>query len=140
MECVADLSFCAGWFQPSQGHEPGTRLLKAHLAGNVTVICPSIWRYEVLNLLLTAVRRGTLSELQAEDGIDLLNVVGVKIEDHHTNLIEKRLYRLSRQYKLSAYDAAYLELADRLQSPLLTRDRDLLAAAKQRNLSVTIPL
>lgn len=140
MECVADLSYCAGWFQPSQGHEPGTRLLKAHLAGDATVICPAIWRYEVLNLLLSAVRRGTLSELQAEDGLELLNAADVKIEDHNTNMIEKRLYRLGGQFKLSAYDAAYLELADRLQVPLLTRDRELLTAAKQRNLSVAISL
>ena len=130
MECVADLSFCAGWFQPSQGHEAGTRLLKAHLAGAATVVCPSIWRYEVLNLLLSALRRGTLSELQAEDGVDLLNVVGVKIEDHPTNIIEKRLYRFGRQYKLSAYDAAYLELAVRESLPLATLVDNLAAAAK----------
>ena len=140
MDCVVDVSYSAGWFQPSQGHEAGTRLLKAYLGGEVTVICPSIWSHEVLNLLLTATRRKTLSESQADAGLELLNALEIRIEEDPSEIINRRLYRLARQFALSAYDAAYLELADRLHVPLLTRDHDLLAAAKQRQLPVTLSL
>ncbi len=62
VDCVADLSHTAGWFQPTQSHADGVRLLKRHLAAEVNLICPSIWIYEVLNLLAVAVRRGRLSD------------------------------------------------------------------------------
>ncbi|MEP6662347.1 MAG: type II toxin-antitoxin system VapC family toxin [Verrucomicrobiota bacterium] len=140
MECVVDLSYSAGWFQPSQQHPAATHLLKAHLDGEVTVICPSIWIYEVINLLLNAVRRRTLSETQADDGFELLSAIDARIEEQHTHIITRRILRLGRQFGLSAYDAAYLELADRLQLPLLTRDEELLTAAKQRHLPITLNL
>jgi predicted nucleic acid-binding protein len=37
---------------------------------------------------------------------------------------------LARRFGLSAYDAAYLELADRLQCALLTNDREVQVAAE----------
>ena len=136
MDCVVDLSYSAGWFHPAQGHPGGIRLLKAHLANEVNLICPSIWNYEVLNLLATASRRGTLSEAQADAGLELLNALEMRIEDLSSDTLRKRAHRFARQFKLSAYDAAYLELADRLQVPLLTRDAALITAAGQRGLSV----
>ena len=39
--------------------------------------------------------------------------------------------QLARRYKLSAYDASYLELALRLGMPLATLDEDLQKAAKK---------
>ena len=39
--------------------------------------------------------------------------------------------QLARRYKLSAYDASYLELALRCSLPLATLDVDLLGAAKK---------
>ena len=139
MDCVVDLSFSAGWFQPSQAHADGERLLKSHLNGDVCVVCPSIWGYETVNLLATALRRGTLTEDQANTGLGLLNALEVRIDESHSDTVRTRWYHLARQFKLTAYDAAYLELADRLQVPLLTRDDQLLRAAKARNLPVTIP-
>ena len=138
MDCVVDLSYAAGWFQPSQKHPEGVRLFKLHLSGEVRLICPSLWFYEVLNLLATGVRRGTLSEEQADAGLDLLNALEIQAAELSSDAQRKRVHRFARQFKLSAYDAAYLELADRLQTPLLTRDDELIAAARQRNLSVTL--
>lgn len=139
MDCVADLSYTAGWFQPAQTHPGAVRLLKAHLAGEVNLICPSLWSYEVLNLLASLSRRGTLSEEQADNGVALLNALPVRFEELHSDAVRTRVHRLARQFKLTAYDAAYLEIADRLQIPLLTRDEDLLEAAKQRSLSIELP-
>jgi predicted nucleic acid-binding protein len=97
-----------------------------------------LWNYEVLNLLATGVRRGTLSEAQADAGLELLNALEVRMEDLTSDALRKRIHRFARQFKLTACDAAYLELADRWQAPLLTRDGDLSAAARQRGVSVTL--
>ena len=43
---------------------------------------------------------------------------------------------LARRYRLSAYDAAYLELALRLGLPLATLDADLVKAATTAGLSI----
>jgi predicted nucleic acid-binding protein len=45
-------------------------------------------------------------------------------------LWKKRMMVLARRFGLSAYDAAYLELADRLQCALLTNDREVQVAAE----------
>jgi predicted nucleic acid-binding protein len=39
------------------------------------------------------------------------------------------LAQIARPYQLSAYDAVYLDLADRLGLPLFTRDNNLRSAA-----------
>ena len=136
MECVVDLSYCAGWFQPSQGHSDRERLLKAHIEGEIRLFCPSLRVYEVLNLLACARRRGTLTDKQADAGLGLLNALHVRLEEPHSDIIHNRVQRFCRQHDLTAYDCAYLELADRLQAPLLTRDKNLLAAARERKLAV----
>jgi predicted nucleic acid-binding protein len=43
---------------------------------------------------------------------------------------------LARSERLTAYDAAYLELALRLGLPLATLDRDLAVAARRRGVTV----
>lgn len=45
---------------------------------------------------------------------------------------------LARQFRLTAYDAAYLELALRLHAPLITLDRQLRAAAAQAGVAVEL--
>ena len=79
-----------------------------------------------------------MSEAQADAGLELLNALDLRIEDLNSDTLRKRAHRFARQFNLSAYDAAYLELADRLQMPLLSRDSDLIAAAAERGLPVTL--
>lgn len=138
MECVVDLSFSAGWFQPAQGHTAGARLLKLLSNHEAKAICPALWSYEVLNLVAVATRRGTLSEAQADMAVELLNVLPVRLDEQGSDSVRRRIHRFAREFKLTAYDAAYLELADRLQLPLLTRDGQLTAAAKERRLPLQL--
>jgi predicted nucleic acid-binding protein len=48
----------------------------------------------------------------------------------------QKLLRLCNEYKLTAYDAAYLELAERKNAVLCTLDEDLIAAAKKHGVEV----
>jgi predicted nucleic acid-binding protein len=43
---------------------------------------------------------------------------------------------IARKYRLSAYDAAYLELATRQELPLATLDQDLRKAAKRAGVAI----
>jgi predicted nucleic acid-binding protein len=48
----------------------------------------------------------------------------------------QKILRLSNEYNLTAYDAAYLELAERKNAVLCTFDEDLIKAAKKHGVSV----
>ncbi len=54
--------------------------------------------------------------------------------------VRRRTLNFATEYKLQAYEAAWLELADRLQLPLLTHDLPLQDAARRRNIPVSIKL
>jgi predicted nucleic acid-binding protein len=86
---------------------------------------PELWHYEMGNLLRSAVRRKRLAEADAGTALDLLRRVPRQIFDHRDDLFQRRLMTLAIRFDLSAYDAAYLELADRLQCALVTNDRRL---------------
>ena len=51
---------------------------------------------------------------------------------------EARLMDLSRRHRLTFYDAAYLELAQREAIPLATLDKELVAAARAEDVSLIL--
>ncbi len=126
---VVDASYAGAWVLPDEVSGEAERLLKAALDGRLVLAAPDLWHYEMCNLLTMAVRRGRIGEAQALEAVDLLSSIPIDVHDHHGNLSRRRVLLLATRFSLSAYDAAYLELADRLQSPLRTNDGVLRAAA-----------
>ncbi|MDA1044901.1 MAG: type II toxin-antitoxin system VapC family toxin, partial [Verrucomicrobia bacterium] len=81
-----------------------------------------------------ACRRGRINEDQMQEGAALIGDIPIVFYDHHEALSRRRILIFAARFSLSAYDATYLELADRLQCPLLTADGKLRAAATQLGL------
>jgi predicted nucleic acid-binding protein len=77
-----------------------------------------------------AARRKRIAAAQIADGLQLIGMIPAAAYDHESALSRERVASLAARHHLSAYDAAYLELADRLQCPLLSADAELLRAAK----------
>lgn len=100
-------------------------------------LVPAHWDVEVLNGLRSAERRGRLSAAAlttAVHGITLLPI------DRHPRAVDGlRLTDLARRHSLSAYDAAYLDLAMDAALPLATMDIDLASAAVAAGLTVIGP-
>lgn len=96
---------------------------------------PSLWHYEMNNLLRSAHKRRRLSEADAREALETLNQVPLTIEDLPEGPAKKRILHLALQFDLSSFDAAYLELADRHKIPLHTADTKLNAAARQLGLA-----
>lgn len=90
---------------------------------------PAIWGLEVANVLAMCRRRGSITEHQFTSALDWLRLLPVDIDpaDRQTQL--GNTLRLAREHGLTAYDASYLELAQRLGMPLATLDQDLVRAA-----------
>ena len=131
---VADASFCGAWILPDESSGAAERLLMRAISGAIELVVPALWHYEMLNLLRSAVRRKRLATAEMDLAVEALERVPMKLEDLPGAPARRRILHLAMQFELSAYDAAYLELADRFKIALQTNDAKLKAAAKQLGL------
>jgi predicted nucleic acid-binding protein len=85
---------------------------------------PHLMDLEVLYVLRRQALRGSLSQRRSAEAVeDLASIMFVRYP--HTSLVE-RIWEL--RHNLTAYDAAYIALAEVLDAPLLTIDRRLAQA------------
>ena len=96
---------------------------------------PALWHYEMANMLRSGHRRGRLTKSSLRAAEKALSQVPVHEVDVPQKAEFRRLIDIANQYELSAYDAAYLELSDRLKVPLLTSDKKLEEAYKSLAIS-----
>ena len=101
-------------------------------------VVPAIWPLEVANAVVAAERRGRLTERDAAEILELLTVLPIEIEATSTRQALGAIAAVAREHGLSAYDAAYLELAARVQAPLATLDKRLRAAARSAGIELII--
>lgn len=94
-------------------------------------VVPSIWGLEVANVIAKAEAKSWISEARSEVFLDMLQDIDIEVDADTFIYALSDTLQLARQYKLSAYDAAYLELALRKNLPLATLDEDLQKAARQ---------
>ena len=128
-QIVADASFCGAWILADEASERADLLLDKILAGSVDLVVPGLWHFEINNMLRSALRRNRLSREDAWTALETLECVPVMLVDLPDAAARKRILHLALQFQLSSYDAAYLELADRLKAPLHSSDKRLVAAA-----------
>jgi len=106
-----------------------------HVAGMFkqggTAVAPSFWPHEVLNALLVGEKRKRISKELVRSFLDDLAKLPIVLEQFPAGVVFGRLQRLSREHGLTAYDAAYLDLALDSGLPLATLDEDLARACKK---------
>ena len=99
-------------------------------AGTLAVV-PATWGLEVSNVLARAEARTVLTEAQSGAFLEMLDAAPIRADDAtFAKALEDTLH-LARRYRLSAYDASYLEVALRSGLPLATLDEDLAKAARK---------
>ena len=92
---------------------------------------PSLWAFEVANVLLVAERRDRLSPADSTRFVTLLSDLPIMIDDRaHERALGSAL-SAGRDHGLSSYDATYLELAMRLGGVMATGDKRLRAACRK---------
>lgn len=92
-------------------------------------VAPALWPLEVANAVLMGERRQRSTEAQAAKWLGNLSSLPITVDDETAARAWSDVLRLARAHRLSAYDAAYLELALRRGLPLATLDDQLKAAA-----------
>ncbi len=96
-----------------------------------TAFVPFLWPLEVGNVLLVAERHHRLSKADSVRFLALLSELPIVVEQGESERMFREILALAREYKLSTYDACYLDLAMRKGIALATLDKNLMAAAKR---------
>ncbi len=133
MPFVADNSVVIAWFSRGQATAYTDRFYRR--LERDELIVPSVWPYEFANALAALERRKLLSNVLADEIVVAAARLIGRVDAPPAS--PATLLGLARSYGLSAYDAAYLELASRASSPLATRDASLAAAARSLGLLAT---
>lgn len=124
---VVDASVTAPMILPDEAQQLLSTVERAFEGGEVTV--PQHWQLEVLNLGLMASRRGRIDLESLWEGLDALAAYEVRVDRETGGRAWFQTRHLASKYRLTAYDAAYLELALRTGLALATFDTDLIDAA-----------
>ena len=96
-------------------------------------IVPGLWSLEVANVLACAESVGLVSEARSETFIAMLQQLDISVDPATSAQALAATLQLARRHNMSAYDAAYLELALRtgLALALATLDEKLSKAARK---------
>lgn len=132
MSFVLDNSVAMCWLLNDGRPAVVSRALKILEALKTTsAVVPSLWALEAANVVAKAEAKGWVTESRTQAFVSTLLRLNI-VTDHATasHALSETL-NLARRYKLSAYDAAYLELALRMGLPLATLDTDLEKAARK---------
>jgi predicted nucleic acid-binding protein len=124
---VVDSSVALSWCFEDEA-TPAADALLTHLTRD-GACAPSLWPLEVLNVLSMAHRRGRITPQAHQDRIAFLAALPVTLDAETAAQAWVTTSRLAERYRLTLYDAAYLELAQRLDLPLATLNAGLRTAA-----------
>ena len=133
---VLDASFIASLILPDEASEKAAALAE-ELVHEGTV-APGLLQLEVTNILLVAQRRKRIDAVQLRMLSEAFDKFPVKMQPLLTPGQRAEVMRLAQKHQLSAYDAAYLELAVRLNLPLASLDEPLRKAAKAEGIKLAI--
>ena len=131
MTIVIDSSTAASWSIPDEQSLAAAKALAASRSDYVLV--PSLFWHEFRNVLLVAQRRNRLTASELEAAIMAVSALSPLVDDLDDNFA---VLLLAQRHNLTAYDAAYLELALREKAILATLDRRLAAAGRIERLTV----
>jgi predicted nucleic acid-binding protein len=125
MTFVLDASVTMSWYLTNEASAAGE--LAFDRLGATGAAVPILWWFEVRNALVANERRGRLDAAATVGILTHLDSLPIRLDVAQQS---EELLALARDHRLTVYDAAYLELARRLDAPLATLDRQLAAAAR----------
>ena len=131
---VVDASVAAAWWFADEA-TPFTESVLDEVVRNGARV-PALWIFEMSNVLSMAERRGRVASDRARQLLDGMLALPIRQDRREPATLAPNLVRVARAQQLTAYDAAYLELATSMGLPLATRDTALRRAAE----AIGVPL
>jgi predicted nucleic acid-binding protein len=115
------------YFRDETGQARPQTLIRAHALGSIELRGPHLLVYEVTNAVLQAVRRQRLSLETAQEILTAFEDLTIPLE----SVSSAQVLTIAHRFDRSAYDAAYLALAESLNARLITGDHRLYQAVSQ---------
>lgn len=135
MSFVLDASVTLAWFLEDERTRFTDSLLES--LSSVDYWVPSVWHLEVVNALLVAERKRRISPETRFEALNHIAQLNVRVDASVPNV--RVIGALSHRHSLTAYDAAYLELAVREGLGLVSLDGPLVRAASAEGVPVEAP-
>jgi predicted nucleic acid-binding protein len=133
---VLDASVALRWFLSDPIPAYARQVRRLALEGARAVV-PALWHLEMANGLAAAERRGILTPAHVDQSLDdIERLLGQAIESDSGLVSPRQALATARAFRLSGYDAVYLDLARRERLPLATLDEELRAAARQAGVAL----
>ncbi len=127
MSVVIDASAAACWLFKDEATRATDALLSR--VSNAGAVVPALWTWEMANLLIAAIRRAGITAADATGYLADLAVLPIAVDTEAPERAWRETFLLAQTHNLTAYDAAYLELAQRTGLELASKDAAVLAAA-----------
>jgi predicted nucleic acid-binding protein len=134
---VLDGTVTLAWFFQDE-QDPHADAIIAKLP-NLEMLVPRLWHLEVANVWVVGERRGRCSQADTIQWLSYLAGLPIVVDDATEARAWSDTVSLARQHGLTAYDAAYLELAMREGMSLATLDAPLKAAAHAAGVPIYQP-
>ena len=124
---IVDASVILSAFFPDEEQTQAQALIRDHVVGRVELAAPTLLLYEVTNAVVQARRRGRISDEQAENVLSSIEGLRIALRP----VTWQQMLSVALRFDRSAYDAAYLALAEITNQPLITGDRRMYNAAQE---------
>lgn len=135
MVWVLDASLALAWALPDERSGGAVRAL-GRIGREDVLWVPALWWYEIANALTLARRQARLTEADSLLALETYSRLQLETDPGPDSDLAWRLHSLAVGHGLSAYDASYLELAQRREGGLLTVDARLGRAASRAGVRV----
>jgi len=131
---VIDSSVALTWCFEDEA-SPQTDALFERVRDDGAVV-PALWHLELANVLLQAEKRGRIATGDVATRLELIAELPIATDHETAARAWREVIALARAEGLTAYDAAYLELAVRRGLPLSSRDDALIRAARRIGVAI----
>jgi predicted nucleic acid-binding protein len=132
LKLVLDASAALSWMLEDERDDTAVAMAAAVLTHGANV--PPLFKSEVHNVLAVAVKRKRTTLAKAAEVLAALARLPLCFETKGVELESIRVVETAYRCGISAYDATYLALAQKLEAKLMTRDRRVRSAAASLDL------
>jgi predicted nucleic acid-binding protein len=115
---IVDANVIVQAFFPDEMQPKAQALIRDHVSGKMQLVAPTLLTYEVTNAVLQGVRRKRVTDEDAKAILIAIDGLGIEAEA----VAWQQILPVARRFDRSAYDAAYLALAEAREEPLVTGD------------------